>query len=73
MRQIYMDHNATTPVRKEVLDAMMPYFSEEYGNASSVYSIGQKARHAVDEARETIGNSIGTEAADIIFTSGGTE
>ena len=73
MRQIYLDHNATTPVRKEVLDAMMPYFSEEYGNASSVYSIGQKARHAVDEARETIGNSIGTEAADIIFTSGGTE
>lgn len=73
MRQIYLDHNATTPVRKEVLDAMMPYFSEEYGNASSVYSMGQKARHAVDEARETIGNSIGTEAADIIFTSGGTE
>lgn len=73
MRQIYLDHNATTPVRKEVLDAMMPYFSEEYGNASSVYSMGQKARHAVDEARETIGNSIGTEAADVIFTSGGTE
>jgi len=51
----------------------MPYFSEDYGNASSVYSMGQKARHAVDEARETIGNALGTEAADIIFTSGGTE
>ena len=73
MRQIYLDHNATTPVRKEALDAMMPYFSEEYGNASSVYSMGQKARQAIDEAREVIGNAIGTEAADIIFTSGGTE
>lgn len=73
MRQIYLDHNATTPVRKEVLEAMMPYFSEEYGNASSVYSMGQKARKAIDEARETIGNALGTEAADIIFTSGGTE
>jgi len=73
MRQIYLDHNATTPVRKEVLDAMMPYFSDEYGNASSVYSMGQKARHAVDEAREVVGNALGTEATDIIFTSGGTE
>ena len=73
MKRIYLDHNATTPVRKEVLDAMMPYFAEEYGNASSVYSMGQKARHAVDEAREVIGNALGTEAADIIFTSGGTE
>jgi cysteine desulfurase len=73
MRQLYLDHNATTPVRKEVLDAMMPYFSEEYGNASSVYLMGQKARHAVDEAREVIGNALGTEATDIIFTSGGTE
>jgi cysteine desulfurase len=73
MKRIYLDHNATTPVRKEVLDAMMPYFSEDYGNASSVYSMGQKARHAVDGAREIIGNSLGTEASDIIFTSGGTE
>ena len=73
MKRIYLDHNATTPVRKEVLDAMMPYFTEEYGNASSVYSLGQNARHAIDESREVIGNAIGTEAADIIFTSGGTE
>jgi cysteine desulfurase len=73
MRQIYLDHNATTPVRKEVLDAMMPYFSEEYGNASSVYSMGQKARQKIDESRELIGSALGTEAADIIFTSGGTE
>jgi len=73
MKQIYLDHNATTPVRREVLEAMMPYFSEEYGNASSIYSIGQKARQAIEEAREVIGNAIGTEASDIIFTSGGTE
>jgi cysteine desulfurase len=73
MKRIYLDHNATTPVHKEVLDAMMPYFSEDYGNASSVYSMGQKARKAVDEAREVIGDSLGTEANDIIFTSGGTE
>lgn len=73
MKQIYLDHNATTPVRKEVLEAMMPYFSEDYGNASSVYSMGQRARQAVDKARETIGNALGTEATDIIFTSGGTE
>nr|MBU1328487.1 cysteine desulfurase NifS [Candidatus Omnitrophota bacterium] len=73
MKQIYLDHNATTPVRKEVLEAMMPYFTQDYGNASSVYSMGQKARQAVDEAREVIGNALGTEATDIIFTSGGTE
>jgi len=73
MKQIYLDHNATTPVSKEVLEAMTPYFTQDYGNASSVYSLGQKARHAVDEAREVIGNALGTEATDIIFTSGGTE
>jgi len=73
MKQIYLDHNATTPVSKEVLEAMTPYFAQDYGNASSVYSLGQKARRAVDEAREVIGNALGTEATDIIFTSGGTE
>ncbi|MBU1888146.1 MAG: cysteine desulfurase NifS [Candidatus Omnitrophica bacterium] len=73
MRQVYLDHNATTPVRKEVLEAMMPYFAEEYGNASSVYSMGQSAMKAVESAREVIGEAIGTEAVDIVFTSGGTE
>jgi cysteine desulfurase len=73
MKQIYLDHNATTPLRKEALDAMMPYLTDEYGNASSVYSLGQRARRAIDDAREIIGNSMGTEATDIIFTSGGTE
>ncbi len=73
MKEIYLDHNATTPLRKEVLEAMMPYFSDEYGNASSVHSKGQAARKAVESSREIIGKAIGTEAVDIIFTSGGTE
>ena len=73
MRQIYLDHNATTPVRKEVLEAMMPYFSDEYGNASSVHSKGQIARKAVEASREVVARAVGTEPVDIIFTSGGTE
>lgn len=73
MREIYLDHNATTPVRKEVLDAMMPYLKDEYGNASSVHLKGQLARKAVESSREIIGNAIGTEPVDVIFTSGGTE
>lgn len=73
MKQIYLDHNATTPLRKEVLDAMMPYLTDGYGNASSVHSKGQAARKAVESSREIIGNAIGTESVDIVFTSGGTE
>ncbi len=73
MRQIYLDHNATTPVRKEVLEAMMPYFSDECGNASSVHSKGQIAHKAVEASREVVAHAIGTEPVDIIFTSGGTE
>ena len=73
MRKVYLDHNATAPVREEVLQAMMPYFAEDYGNASSVHSMGQSARKAVESAREVIGNTLGTEAVDIVFTSGGTE
>ncbi|MBU4342910.1 MAG: cysteine desulfurase NifS [Candidatus Omnitrophica bacterium] len=73
MKQIYLDHNATSPVRKEVLEAMMPYFSDEYGNASSVHSKGQAALKAVEASREVIGHVIGTEPVDIVFTSGGTE
>lgn len=73
MRKVYLDHNATAPVREEVLQAMMPYFTEDYGNASSVHSMGQSARKAVESAREVIGNTLGTEAVDIVFTSGGTE
>jgi cysteine desulfurase len=73
MKQIYMDHNATTPVRKEVLEAMLPYYTTLFGNASSVHTIGQEARKAVDSAREEIATFIGAKTDEIIFTSGGTE
>jgi len=73
MRKVYLDHNATTPLRKEVLDAMMPYLVDEYGNASSIHSKGQSANKAVELSRETISNAIQTEPVDIVFTSGGTE
>ncbi|MFH1478703.1 MAG: cysteine desulfurase NifS [Candidatus Omnitrophota bacterium] len=73
MKEIYLDNNATTAVRKEVIDAMLPYFDKEYGNSSSVHAKGRSAYKAVEHAREVIGDSIGTEPVDIFFTSGGTE
>ncbi len=73
MKTIYLDHNATTPVHHEVLEDMLPYYKEFYGNASSIYSKGRECRAAVDKAREAVGNFLGTEAVDIVFTSGGTE
>jgi cysteine desulfurase len=73
MNRVYLDHNATTPVDPEVLDAMLPYFSGEYGNASSIHSFGQKARSAVETSRELVAALIGARPQEIIFTSGGTE
>src|SRR3977135_264318 len=73
MRRVYLDHNATTPVAPEVLAAMLPYFSEEYGNASSIHTFGQRARGAVEEARESVAALLGARPAEIIFSSGGTE
>jgi cysteine desulfurase len=70
---IYLDHSATTPMRREVLDAMMPYFYEKFGNPSSLHTYGLEARRAIEEARETAARAIGADATDIIFTSGGTE
>ena len=72
-RVIYMDHSATTPVRPEVLDAMLPYFASDFGNPSSIYTIGQEARKAVDDARERIARILGARMSEIVFTSGGTE
>lgn len=72
-RIIYMDHSATTPVRSEVLDAMLPYFTSDFGNPSSIYTIGQEARKAVDDARERIARILGARMSEIVFTSGGTE
>lgn len=70
---IYLDHNATTPVAPEVLEAMLPYLREAYGNASSMHAAGQKARAAVDAARDAVARLIGAKPAEIVFTSGGTE
>ena len=72
-RRIYMDHSATTPLRCEVLEAMMPYFDCVFGNASSVHSFGQEARKAVEDAREKLAGLIGAQSEEVVFTSGGTE
>jgi cysteine desulfurase len=72
-RQIYLDNAATTAVLPEVVEAMLPYFSLEYGNPSSLYELGQRARSAITDARERIAAHIGARGQDIYFTSGGTE
>ena len=72
-RMIYMDHAATTPVRPEVLEAMMPYFDTTFGNASSIYTLAQESRKAADESRETVAHILGGRVSEIVFTSGGTE
>lgn len=70
---IYTDNAATTPLSREVLEEMMPYLTECYGNASSIYSIGREARSAIDKARDKIANLLGVKANEIYFTSGGSE
>jgi cysteine desulfurase len=73
MKKIYLDNSATTRVSKEVLDAMLPYFTENYGNPSSLHTMGQEANVAVQAAREQVAKAIGADAGEIIFTSCGTE
>ncbi|HIE28997.1 TPA: cysteine desulfurase NifS [Candidatus Poribacteria bacterium] len=74
MKRIYLDHNATTPVHPEVKAAMLPYYEDLFGNASSVHSYGREAREAIDVAREQVAELIGASSpTEIIFTSGGTE
>ena len=70
---VYMDHAATTPVREEVLEQMIPYMKQYYGNPSSIYTLAQESRRAVDESREKVAHLIGARTRDVIFTSGGTE
>jgi cysteine desulfurase len=70
---IYLDHAATTPVREEVLEAMMPFFGPRFGNPSSMHRWGREARTALDEARERVAHCLGASADEIVFTSGGTE
>lgn len=71
--EIYLDHAATTPTDPEVLKAMMPYFSEKFGNASTIYRLGREARSALDTARHQVATFIGADDSEIVFTSCGTE
>jgi len=71
--RIYLDHAATTPVSRAVLDVMLPFFAENPGNASAVYGTGRESRKAVEEARKKTASAIGAEAREILFTSGGSE
>ena len=73
MRRIYLDHAATTPTRPEVVKAMLPYFTDAFGNPSSIHSYGQEAKEAIEEARAKVAELIGARSEEIIFTSGGTE
>jgi cysteine desulfurase len=73
MNRVYLDYNATTPVEPEVLDVMLPYFSGDFGNAASIHTFGQKARAAVETAREQVAALMGARPQEIVFTSGGTE
>jgi cysteine desulfurase len=72
-RRVYLDHNASTPVHPEVLEAMLPYFSEHYGNPSSIHGFGREAREGLDGARERVAHFLGVGKEEIVFTSGGTE
>ena len=73
MKKIYLDHAATTPTDKKVLDEMMPYFSQKFGNPSSIHQFGQEALEAVDKARQQVADFLGCSSSEIIFTSGATE
>lgn len=73
MKKIYLDYAATTPVDPRVLEAMMPYFCDNFGNTMSLHSFGQKARMVLDESRKTVANFIGAKPEEIIFTSSATE
>lgn len=73
LKRIYMDYSATTPVKQEVLDAMLPYFTEHFGNASSIHGYGQDAKRALEASRATIAGTIGAPADTFYFTGGGSE
>src|SRR5580658_5501436 len=73
MRRVYLDSNASTPVLPEVFEAMRPYFDLSFGNASSIHHFGQQTRAAVERARDSVAKLLGCRAAEVVFTSGGTE
>ena len=72
-KRVYLDNAATTPVKKEVLDAMIPYFTNNYGNPSSIHFFGREVRKPVDEAREKVAKLLGAASNEIYFTAGGSE
>jgi cysteine desulfurase len=72
-RMIYFDHAATTPVRTEVIEEMLPYFNQKFGNPSSIYSLGRDSKKAIEEAREKVAKAIGAQPREIFFTGSGTE
>lgn len=73
MKTVYFDHAATTPLDERVLEAMMPYLKENYGNPNSAHHLGQKTKVVIEDAREKVASLIGAEPSEIVFTSGGTE
>src|SRR3989338_7277152 len=74
MRKVYLDNNATTRMREEVLEAMLPFYREKYGNPSSVHEFGRSTRRAIDDARQSVAALLGASSPEeVIFTSGGTE
>ena len=73
MQRVYLDSNATTPILPEVFEAMRPFYLDQFGNASSIHHYGQHARAAVERARESVARLLGCRAAEVVFTSGGTE
>src|SRR5687768_18172651 len=73
LRRIYLDNSATTPIAPEVVDAMLPFLRDKFGNASSIHFFGQEARAAVDKARHQVAELINARPNEIVFTSGGTE
>ena len=70
---VYLDHAATTPLRTEALEAMIPYFTEVFGNPSSIHTLGQEARRALESAREVVSKVLECRASEVVFTGGGTE
>src|SRR2546426_9523297 len=73
MRQVYLDHNATTPVLPEVLEVMLRYYREDFGNPSSVHRYGRRGRVAIDDPRDCVADMLGAPASALFFSSGGTE
>ena len=72
-REIYLDHAATTPLRAEALQAMLPYLRDAFGNPSSIHAVGQRARVALEDARDAVAKVLDCRANEVVFTSGGTE